>query len=55
MNPALVICSICEGQLWISTYAKEGLIKQHTAEKLLETLRREFEEEFGRYPGLMTD
>lgn len=47
MNPALVICSICEGQLWISTYAKEGLIKQHTAEKLLEKLRKEFEEEFG--------
>ena len=55
MNPALVICSICEGQLWISTYAKEGLIKQHTAEKLLERLRREFEEEYGKYLGLMTD
>jgi len=52
MNPALVICSICEGQLWISTYAKEGLIKQHTAEKLLERLRKEFEEEFGKYLGL---
>lgn len=47
MNPALVICSICEGKLWISVYAKEGLIKQHTAEKLLEKLRYEFQEEFG--------
>jgi len=55
MNPGLVICSICEGQLWISTYAKEGLIKQHTAEKLLERLRREYEEEFGKYLGLTAD
>ena len=47
MNPALVICCICEGQLWISVYAKEGLIKQHTAEKLLEKLRYEFQDEFG--------
>ena len=24
MNPALVLCRICDDQLWISTYAKEG-------------------------------
>ena len=47
MNPALVLCSICDGQLWISIYAKEGLIKQHTAEKLLDRLCTEFKNEYG--------
>lgn len=37
MNPALVICSLTGeqseqgAQAWIAVYAKEGLIKQHTA------------------------
>ena len=49
MNPALVICSICEGQLWISVYAKEGLIKQHTAKRLLEKICSEYITDFGNY------
>ena len=49
MNPALVICSIAEGQVWVAVYAKEGLIKQHTAEKVLEKVVTEFAEEFGSY------
>lgn len=47
MNPALVLCSLCDDQLWISTYAKEGLIKQRTAEKLLDRLCAEFKQEYG--------
>ena len=47
MNPALVLCSICDDQLWISTYAKEGLIKQRTAEKLLDRLCAEYKQEYG--------
>jgi len=49
MNPALVICSIAEGQVWVAVYAKEGLIKQRTAEKVLEKVVTEFAEEFGSY------
>ena len=49
MNPALVICSIAEGQVWVAVYAKEGLIKQHTAEKLLDKIRSEYEREFGSF------
>lgn len=49
LNPALVICSICEEQVWIAVYAKEGLIKQHTAEKLLEKICSEYMNEFGNY------
>ena len=47
MNPALVICSIAEGQVWVAVYAKEGLIKQHTAEKLISKICEEFGREFG--------
>ena len=53
MNPALVICSLtgeqCEqgAQVWVSVYAKEGLIKQHTAEKLIVKICEEFGIEFG--------
>ena len=53
MNPALVICSLTGeqgeqgAQVWISVYAKEGLIKQHTAEKLIVKICEEFGREFG--------
>ena len=53
MNPALVICSLTGeqgeqgAQVWVSVYAKEGLIKQHTAEKLIVKFCEEFEGEFG--------
>lgn len=53
MNPALVICSLTGeqgdqgAQVWVSVYAKDGLIKQHTAEKLLDRIQSEFEKEFG--------
>ena len=53
MNPALVICSLTGeqreqgAQVWVSVYAKEGLIKQHTVEKLLDRIHSEFEKEFG--------
>ena len=53
MNPALVICSFTGeqgeqgAQVWVSVYAKEGLIKQHTAEKLIVKICEEFEGKFG--------
>ena len=53
MNPALVICSLTGeqgeqgAQVWVSVYAKEGLIKQHTAEKLIVRICDEFRREFG--------
>ena len=53
MNPALVICSLTgeqgeqEAQVWVSVYAKEGLIKQHAAEKLMAKICEEFGREFG--------
>lgn len=53
MNPALVICSLTGeqreqgAQVWIAVYAKEGLIKQHTAEKLIVKICEEFGIEFG--------
>lgn len=53
MNPALVICSLtgeqCEqgAQVWVAVYAKEGLIKQHTVEKLIVKICEEFGREFG--------
>lgn len=53
MNPALVICSLTGGQreqgaqARVSVYAKEGLIKQHTAEKLIVRICDEFRREFG--------
>ena len=53
MNPGLVICSLTGeqreqgAQVWVSVYAKEGLIKQHTAEKLIVKICEEFGREFG--------
>ena len=35
MNPAVVSVQLSEGILWFAGYAKEGLIKQHTAEKAI--------------------
>ena len=61
MNPGLVICSLTGeqreqgAQVWVSVYAKEGLIKQHTAEKLIVKICEEFRREFGRHLGLMAD
>ena len=40
MNPALVICSICEGQLWISTYAKSMIIWKNEDELISKLERR---------------
>ena len=43
LNPAYVLAGIdsAGGVVSIATYAKEGLIKQHTAEKALQRLREE--------------
>ena len=38
MNPALVVAMIEDQTLYLAAYAKEGLIKQHTAEKALKNI-----------------
>jgi len=35
MNPAVLVISVEKDIIYISAYAKEGLIKQHTAEKAI--------------------
>ena len=36
MNPSVVVISVEDSTICICAYAKEGLIKQHTAEKAIE-------------------
>ena len=38
MNPALVVAMMENQTLYLAAYAKEGLIKQHTAEKALKNI-----------------
>ena len=38
MNPALVVAMMEDQTLYLAAYAKEGLIKQHTAEKALKNI-----------------
>lgn len=38
MNPALVVAMTENQTLYLAAYAKEGLIKQHTAEKALKNI-----------------
>ena len=38
MNPAVVVAMIDNNTLYLASYAKEGLIKQHTAEKALKMI-----------------
>lgn len=36
MNPSVVVISVEDSTIRICAYAKEGLIKQHSAEKAIE-------------------
>ena len=36
MNPTIVELVLCEGNLCISAWAKEGLIKQRTAQRAID-------------------
>lgn len=40
MNPCYIIISVNNRQISVTAYAKEGLIRQHTAEKALETFKK---------------
>jgi len=44
MNPAMVVVKAEENTLFIKATAKEGLIKQHTAEKAVKKLKDAFDE-----------
>ncbi len=40
MNPAVLVISVEKNTIYISAYAKEGLIKQHTAEKAIKRFQK---------------
>ena len=40
MNPCYIIISANNGQISVKAYAKEGLIRQHTAERALESFKK---------------
>lgn len=44
MNPAFLALQLKEGQVYLKAWAKEGLIKQHTAERAIEAFRLAFAE-----------
>ena len=44
LNPAVVSVKVEGSRVYIQAYAKEGLIKQKTAEKAVETVIRELED-----------
>lgn len=42
MNPAFLALQVKDGQVYLKAWAKEGLIKQHTAEGAIEAFRLAF-------------
>ncbi len=42
MNPALLVIVVSGSAVTVCAYAKEGLIKQHTAEKAIQMLKDQF-------------